>query len=184
MNSIGEKLTLDFIRLANEEHDALTDYCNSFAELSMQLSSNSINKKSSAQDENENMYMNFHAEIHLYDTERGEAQSQQYVLHYMGKLENLREVHVSLIRKYNELKLQNMNEKILDELERHTNISTRAIASVASSTTKGFGPIHMNGMQRNVTGDGDQNLHELRIVSLVSLRASIEQVKSTLEKCS
>ena len=184
MNSIGKMTTLDFIRLANEEHDALTDYCNSFAELSMQLSSNPINKKSSAQDENDNMYINFHEEFHLYDTARGEAQSHQYVLQYMGKLETLREVHVSLIRKYNELKLQNMNEKILDELERHTKISTRAIASVASSTTKGFGPIHMNGMQRNVTGDGDQNLHELRIVSLVSLRASIEQVKSTLEKCS
>lgn len=177
-------MTHDFIKLANEEHDALTDYCNSFAELSMQLSSNSINKKSPVQDEEDDMYMNFQAGIHLHDTEREESQSQQYVLQYMVKLEILREVHASLIRKYNELKLQNMNEKILDELERHTKISTRAIASVASSTTKGLGPIHMNGMQRNVTGNGDQNLHELRIVSLVSLRASIEQVKSALEKYS
>lgn len=177
-------MTHDFIKLANEEHDALTDYCNSFAELSMELSTNSINKKSPTQDEEDDMYMNFQAGIHLHDTEREESQSQQYVLQYMGKLEILREVHASLIRKYNELKLQNMNEKILDELERHTKISTRAISSVASSTTKGLGPIHMNGMQRNVTGNGDQNLHELRIVSLVSLRASIEQIKSALEKYS
>lgn len=177
-------MTHDFIKLANEEHDALTDYCNSFAELSMELSTNSINKKSPTQDEEDDMYMNFQAGIHLHDTEREESQSQQYVLQYMGKLEILREVHASLIRKYNELKLQNMNEKILDELERHTKISTRAISSVASSTTKGLGPIQMNGMQRNVTGNGDQNLHELRIVSLVSLRASIEQIKSALEKYS
>ncbi|GFH48662.1 predicted protein [Chaetoceros tenuissimus] len=177
--------THDFIRLANEEHDALTDYCNSFAELSMQLSSNSINKTSPVvQYEEDDMYMNFQAGIHLHDTKRVESQSQQYVLQYIGKLEMLREVHASLIRKYNELKLQNMNEKILDELERHTKISTRVIASVASSTTKGLGPIHMNGMQRNVTGNGDQNLHELRMVSLVSLRASVEQVKSALEKYS
>ncbi len=67
-------------------------------------------------------------------------------------------------------------------MTKHIELSSRALRTCASSDTKGYGPLHENGILKNLTGathggEMDVDWHEARLVSLVSLRASIERLK-------
>jgi len=117
-----------------------------------------------------------------------ERKEESALVDYMTTLRNLQLCHSKLVQCFQEMTM-NVNEEVKTNknqtqseiLTRHIDVSKRALTTCASSTSRGFGPLHENGLIKNLTGNGDDDWHEIRVVTLVSLRASITKVRKDLE---
>lgn len=160
-----------FLKLANIEFDALQEYCNSFSGLSHALSNSSSNQLDSQQNSLQRMKSFQSSSISYNDA----------LMNYSETLEDLRTSH-SKLKSYTtevDASLHPVATKLYMD---HIALSARCLQTCASSThTVGFGPIHENGLIKNLKGDGNVDWHAVRVVSLASLRANIERIKSDLE---
>ena len=97
--------------------------------------------------------------------------------HYDTALEKVRFAHSKLISHF-----EARRDLFADEMvKEHMDISGRVIKTCAtSSSSKGFGPLHENGLMKDIAGSGEENWQEVRVVSLVALRASISRVKRVI----
>ena len=171
--------TLTFVELAEKEHDALSAYCNVLSSLS-----HAINHQKSK-------LLNHPSGSGLLDPLRfmpQERKEESALVDYMTTLRNLQLCHSKLVQCFQEMTMNvneevkaNQNQTQSEILTRHIDVSKRALTTCASSTSRGFGPLHENGLIKNLTGNGDDDWHEIRVVTLVSLRASIAKVRKDLE---
>ena len=175
----------DFIKQANSEHDALSEYCNSLSTLS-----HSINSSQEKHPEEEIMLGNPNAsrkdrgsarqmQMQMQTNERSEVETE--LIEHTRILLTLQTCHARLIQTCDELE-KSSDSKLQDEMcRKHVGLSHRVLASCASTNSRGYGPLYQNGLLKNLTGNGDDDWHEIRVVALVSLRASIERMKIEFE---
>jgi len=178
---------LNFIELANREHDALTEYCNSLSTLSHALHStnNARNNDNAVTD----TFIYNDAPHRSTKNEQVEAS----LLNYIQALTNLQSCHGAIQEKYhksttmtittrtrtrtmnNEHNISTFQRKLLFE---HMELSRRVLTTCASTSSVGYGLLHENGLLKNLVGlKKDENWHEIRVVALVSYRASIQRLK-------
>mmetsp|Transcript_16039 Transcript_16039/g.24037 ORF Transcript_16039/g.24037 Transcript_16039/m.24037 type:complete len:207 (+) Transcript_16039:3-623(+) len=179
-----------FIQIANSEHDALSDFCNSFTEMSYAMNQ----PKDSSKTSSTSVGMK-DSESTLLDSSRflfmkGNAKIDSSLMEYVKALKRLQLCHSELVKfievdvgqsKSSAQSEEERPRNAEDFISRHVQLSSRVLRTCASSSTsKGYGPLHENGLLKNLIGmsvNGSVDKHELRIVSLVSLRASIERIK-------
>ncbi len=160
-----------FVELAEKEHGALSTYCNSLSTLSHAISSKKpkINYDNSSQLD----------PISFIPQERKEESA---LMEYTASLRNLQLCHSKLTQCFQEiLTNQDVNPTLLEAMKGHLELSERSLRTCASSTSRGVGPLHENGLIKNLTGNGDEDWHEIRIVTLVALRASISKLKDCVQ---
>lgn len=162
----------EFIQLANREYNALTEYCNSLSILSHSL--NSTNKSGNVTD------------IPSHSS-RTKKEVEASLINHMQALRNLQTCHHAILESYHHKIKNNFKEddtsfrrKLVFE---HMELSKRVLTTCASSSSSGYGPLHENGLLKNLTGvTKDVNWHEIRVVALVSLRASIQRLKREFQE--
>jgi hypothetical protein len=165
----------NFIQLANREHDALTEYCNSLSTLSHSLNS-TMNTNSTVTDTT-----TFYRDI---PPRRSKNEVEVSLRNHMQALKNLQTCHYEILESYHKIMNNGLKEPEHDNsiprrrLVEHMELSKRVLTTCASSSSSGYGPLHENGLLKNLTGSSkDENWHEIRVVALVSLRASIQRLK-------
>jgi|EP00979_Chaetoceros_neogracilis_P003495 hypothetical protein len=179
----------DFIKQANIEHDALSEYCNSLSTLSHRIGTSQETHpevETMAGNPSHNPHMNasrtdpalmIHMEMPM--EEQNEIESE--LIEHTRTLRHLQTCHSKLIQTRDTMEKSSDN-KLQDEMcEKHVRLSQRVLASCASTNSRGYGPLYENGLLKNLIGNGDDDWHEIRLVSLVALRASIEKMKIELE---
>jgi hypothetical protein len=160
-----------FLNLANDEFEALQNYANNFSRLSHVMESS----QKSSLDTSESLL--YHASPFM----SSESQSNEELMNYMESLEDLRQSHFKLKHFVSSMNAS-FDPTAFQLFSDHIELSTRILQTCASSScSKGFGPLHENGLLKNIRGDGRVDWHEVRVVSLTSLRASIERIKSYLD---
>lgn len=160
-----------FLNLANDEFDALENYANSFSRLSHVME----NSQKSSLDTSESLYYPTATFMSI------ESQSNKALSNYMESLEELRQSHIKL-KHFVSAMNASFDPTAFQLFSDHIELSTRVLQTCASSSSsKGFGPLHENGLLKNIRGDGRVDWHEVRVVSLTSLRASIERIKRYLD---
>ena len=162
-----------FLNFANDEFNALQNYANSFSELSHVVMGSS-NTTTSSLDSS-------HLLLHYPSFRSSDSDSNLTLQNYIECLETLRQSHSKLKTFVSSIdtSLDPTTFKLFSE---HIELSTRVLLTCASSSSsKGFGPLHENGLLKNIRGDGYVDWHEVRMVSLNSLRASIERIKMHLD---
>lgn len=172
----------NFIELANREHDALTEYCNSLSTLS-----NALDSTNNARN-NDNAVTDTLIYNDVPHRSSKNEQVEASLLNYIQALTNLQSCHRAIQENYhksttsttttrmnNEHNISNFRRKLLFE---HMELSKRILTTCASSSSVGYGPLHENGLLKNLMGlKKDENWHEIRVVALVSYRASIQRLK-------
>ncbi len=190
-----------FIALADTEYDALSEYCNSLSLLSHAIHESHKPKSFNSNSTHDlSMGTTSSSRTHSvggYSATLTKNKEEQALLGYTRALRTLQKCHSKLIQckhSYyestttthdNEINADNkiLHEDIKHFIMKHLELSSRVLRTCASSDTKGYGPLHENGILKNLTGaaahggEMDIDWHEARLVSLVSLRASIERLK-------
>jgi hypothetical protein len=157
-----------FLELADKEHDALSTYCNALSSLSHAIS----NKKP---------VLNSHfSPLDPINMIPMQSKEETALIEYMEALKNLQLCH-SKIEQYLLETKETVTEHESKCLTEHVMLSKRALTTCASSASKGFGPLHENGLLKNLAGNGNDDWHEMRVVTLVSLRASISNLRNNIE---
>ena len=161
---------LSFIKIANDEHDALSEYCNALSLLSREINKSQPPEISQLSAEDP---------MHFIPQEN---EVESALVHYTSCLKNLKLRHSNLVKSLREMESQqNESESLPEVFAEHVELSGRVLTTCASSASRGFGALYENGLLKNLSGAGNDDWHEIRIVSLVSLRASIEIVKNKIE---
>ena len=165
--------------------DALSEYCYVLSTLSY-----AINSSEKPNDMNMNMNMNstksgsgLHPSLFIPKQKKEESALMDYTI----ALGNLQVCHSKLVdclqARSDDTATRTTDNISLARtlLTQHIELSQRALTTCASSNSKGYGPLHENGLLKNLTGDGEDDFHEVRVVTLAALRASIEKLKRDLE---
>ena len=210
----------EILKLANAEHDALTEYCNVISALSHAV--NSSPQKQPEGSKSKSTHLNISINPAGGKGGRGRApmimipstataaaaeedKASSALADYMTALQHLKRCHAKLRRGIegmmameNQSQDSNTNTNTNTSAKkkipaaahwsifrRHLEVSRRALRTCASSSSTGFGPLHRNGLLRNLVGNGygygDDEWHEIRVVTLVSLRASIRELSRTID---
>jgi hypothetical protein len=161
-----------FLNVANDELNALQNYANSFSELSHVVmgSSNTPSSLDSS-----------HLLLHYPSFRSSDSESNSTLQNHIECLETLRQSH-SKLKTFVSTIHTSLDPTTFKLFSEHIELSTRVLLTCASSSSsKGFGPLHENGLLKNIREDGYVDWHEVRMVSLNSLRASIERIKMHLD---
>lgn len=163
----------EFLILANDEFDALENYANAFSRLSHVVMESS---------QTDSSLDTLHPALVPYPSFRStDSESNQALQNYSDCLETLRQIHSKLKHIISSIDAS-LDPTTFQLFSEHIELSTRVLQTCASSSSsKGFGPLHENGLLKNIRGDGYVDWHEVRIVSLNSLRASIERIKRHMD---
>mmetsp|Transcript_17071 Transcript_17071/g.19744 ORF Transcript_17071/g.19744 Transcript_17071/m.19744 type:complete len:242 (+) Transcript_17071:28-753(+) len=119
------------------------------------------------------------------------------LLEYQNTLQLLRTKHMELVECYDILskhydrqqRERHDQQENMIQIKNHIQLSERVLKTCASSSTVGYGPFHENGLLKNLGGGGigtspsdsedprNEDWHEIRIVALTSLKASITRIR-------
>ena len=166
--------------------DALSEYCYVLSTLSY-----AINSSQKPNDMNMNMNMNstksglmLHPSLFIPKQKKEESALMDYNI-ALGNLQACHSKLVDCLQARSDDTATRTTDNVLllarTLLSQHVELSQRALTTCASSNSKGYGPLHENGLLKNLTGDGEDDFHEVRVVTLAALRASIEKLKRDLE---
>ena len=170
----------EFLKQANLEHDALSEYCNSLSTLSHRINETSQENYLEANMESSNPLRVDPTLVALDMGNRRELESELIV--HSRILRRLQVCHAKLIQICENMEKSSDNKLLSELFKKHIGLSHRILTTCASTNSRGYGPLHENGLLKNLTGNGDDDWHEIKVVALVSLRASIEKLKTELEQ--
>ena len=178
---------MDWIQTALHEYKQIASLCNAQSTLSNTILSSSSSPTST---------FGIHDDDNL-DPKKLSAQLQQQSLHeqlanYYKEIDAVRKTHSSLKKKLisiqendNKTCQDSINNNIPNEqtstkieaFSNHIQLSERVIRTVMMQTSTECGVLYANGLVRATSADQ----HEINIVALAALRASVSQLKEKFE---
>jgi hypothetical protein len=164
-----------FLNLANQEYEALANYCNSLSHLTHAIHAPKQQQQQNKQQQRQrqryrrprqsqskimdpNLFLQQPSTSSSYSSSYSSTRNLQLnaLIEYQNTLQILQNIHSKLVQCQQKQTKKNMNNEGESEASiislRHLELSTRILKTCSSSMKYGYGPLYENGIIKNLAG--------------------------------